>query len=191
LHRRIDTLVSSIRPEATIDASCLVALDTVDLVPQLSLLFSRVLVPRAVRSELTRQKSTRKRRQVLLRKYAFLEPCDDYDLGVLGVFLAERVRTRTRDRGEMEAIAQAAKFSTAILIDDKLGRNLASRQSLEYHGTLWVLRRFRELDLITGSGLRVFLERLRKSGARIPVKEANELLIEIGENPFPPSSSRP
>jgi hypothetical protein len=49
----------------TIDSSCVIVLDHLDLMPQLSLLFSIVLVPKAVRDD------------------AFLQRCDGYEKGTV------------------------------------------------------------------------------------------------------------
>jgi hypothetical protein len=55
-------------PICTIDASCIVALDHLDLIPQLSFLFSRVLLPKAVREELFKRRATKDRLQVALNR---------------------------------------------------------------------------------------------------------------------------
>lgn len=47
-------------PRCTIDSSCVIALDHLDLLPQLSLLVSRVLVPKAVREELLKRRATKR-----------------------------------------------------------------------------------------------------------------------------------
>jgi hypothetical protein len=44
-------------PLCTIDASCVIILDHLNLLPQMSFLFSRVLVPKAVRTELFRRRN--------------------------------------------------------------------------------------------------------------------------------------
>lgn len=60
-------------PRGTIDSSCVIALDHLNLLPQLSLLFSRVLIPKAVREELFKRRVTKDRLQVLFDTYALLE----------------------------------------------------------------------------------------------------------------------
>jgi hypothetical protein len=98
-------------PVCTMDASSVIALDHLNLLPQLSLLFSRVLLPKAVRSELFRRRSTKNRLRALLESYAFLQRCDDYDNGAVDLLLIERASTGREDRGEAEAVVQAAKSS--------------------------------------------------------------------------------
>jgi hypothetical protein len=51
----------------TIDSACVIALDHLDLVPQLSFLFSIVLVPKAVREDLFKRRVTKSRCKLSLR----------------------------------------------------------------------------------------------------------------------------
>lgn len=168
-------------PICTIDTSCVVALDLLDLLPQLSFLFSRVLLPSAVRTELFRRRSTKDRLHVLLRSYAFITRCNEFDKVAVDVLLIERMRQGVEDRGEIEAVVQAAQNGAAVIVDDPWGRELAERYRLDYHGTLWVLKRLFDLDLLSGPGLREGLIRLRREGIRLPWSSANALLTEIGQ----------
>jgi predicted nucleic acid-binding protein len=133
----------------TIDSSCVVALDYLDLVPKLSFLFSIVLVPKAVRRELFKRRSAKERLRSLFDTYAFFQRCDDYDKGAVDFLLAERARLGAEDRGEVEAVVQASKVGATVIVDDAWGRALAARDDLEFHGTLWVLERFHELELVS------------------------------------------
>src|SRR3954453_18152530 len=96
-------------PRCTIDSSCVIALDNLNLMPQLSFLFSRVLIPKAVREDLYKRRTTKDRIESLLSSYAFLARCDEYDRGTVSLLLAERARKGMRDRGEAEAVVQAAQ----------------------------------------------------------------------------------
>src|SRR5258708_1915875 len=160
----------------TIDSSCVIALDHLDLVPQLSFLFSVVLVPKAVRQDLFKRRSTKDRLQFLFDAYAFFQRCDGYDQGTVDFLLAERNRQGGQDRGEVEAVVQAAQFGAAVIVDDPWGRELAARDDLEFHGTLWVLQRFHELGLLSSTALRASFATLRQRGIRLPWDTVNELL---------------
>jgi predicted nucleic acid-binding protein len=170
----------------TIDSSCVIALDHLDLVPQLSFLFSSVLVPKAVREDLYKRRATKDRLQSLFDTYAFLERCDGYEQGTVDFLLAERTRQGARDRGEVEAIVQAAQFGAAVIVDDPWGRELAERDDLEFHGTVWVLERFHELDLLSSTALRDCFESLHRRGIRLPLEAVNEVLVRIGLRPLHP-----
>lgn len=86
-----------------------------------------------------------------------------------------------RDRGEAEAVVQAAERGAAVIVDDKWGRELARKFALEYHGTIWILGRFHELGLLSAPGLRAHLVALRLRGIRLPRTEVNNLLSKVGE----------
>jgi len=75
----------------TIDSSCIIALDHLYLVPQLSMLFEIVLVPKAVRNELFKVRATKDRLQLIFSTYGFFQRCDGYDQGTVDFLLAERL----------------------------------------------------------------------------------------------------
>jgi predicted nucleic acid-binding protein len=168
----------------TIDSSCIIALDHLDLVPQLSFLFSTVLVPKAVREDLFKRRVTKDRLQNLFEAYAFLQRCDRYDQGTVDFLLAERTRLGTQDRGEVEAFVQASQSGATVIVDDPWGRELAERDDLEFHGTLWVLQKFHELNLLSSTALRESFVSLRLRGTRLPWDVVNTLLLEIGQQPL-------
>jgi predicted nucleic acid-binding protein len=171
-------------PRCTIDSSCVIALDHLDLLPQLSFLFSLVLVPKAVRDDIFKRRATKKRVRSLFDQYAFFERCDDYDRGTVDFLLAERAREAMKDRGEVEAIVQAAQSGATVIVDDPWGRILAERYDLDFHGTVWVLERFYELGLISAAALRANFAALRDRGTRLPWDAVNGLLTGIGEQPL-------
>ncbi|MGO9255144.1 MAG: hypothetical protein ACLQU1_02410 [Bryobacteraceae bacterium] len=171
-------------PICTIDASCLIALDHLDLLPRLSFLFSRVLLPRAVRAELYRRRATKDRLRAVLESYKFIERCNDYDQSTVDILLIERVRHGVKDRGESEAAVQAAALGAVVIVDDSWGRGLARQFGREFHGTIWVLRRFFELGLASGAATRGYFVALLDRGIHLPRKAVDEFLAEIGEPPL-------
>jgi hypothetical protein len=88
----------------TIDSSCLIALDHLDLVRKLSFLVSVVLVPKAVREELFKRRTTKDRLKILFDTYAFFQRCDSYDQGTVTFLPAERAAPGAEDRGEVKAV---------------------------------------------------------------------------------------
>ena len=173
----------------TIDTSCLIALDTLGLVPKLSWLFSRVLIPNAVRKELFRRRRMKDRLKKMLDSYAFLEPCNDYDQGAVDVLLIERTGQIRRDRGEAEAIVQATSVGAMVIVDDADGRELAARHALTYHGMLWVLEKLFDFRLLSACDLREGVVKLRQEGVWLPQSAIDSLLRRIGE-PRDPSRGR-
>jgi predicted nucleic acid-binding protein len=165
----------------TIDSSCIIALDHLDLVPQLSILFSIVLVPKAVREELFKRHETQQRLEAIFEAYAFFQRCDGYEQGPVDFLLAERTREGAQDRGEVEAVVQASQLGATVIVDDPWGRKLAERDDLEFHGTLWVLQQFHELDLLSSKALRDCFVSLRLRGTRLPWEIVNTYLLERGQ----------
>src|SRR5262245_1889617 len=102
----------------TIDSSCVIALDHLDLVSRLSLLFTTVLVPKAVREDLFKRRTTKDRLQTVFADYAFFQRCDSYDQGTVDFLLAERRRLGRKDRGEVEAVVQASQLGATVIVDD-------------------------------------------------------------------------
>jgi predicted nucleic acid-binding protein len=149
--------------------------------PQLSVLFSPVLVPKAVRNELFKLRATKDRLRAIFSTYGFFQRCDGYDQGTVDFLLAERTRLGVKDRGEVEAVVQASQFGAAVIVDDPWGRDLATRADLEFHGTVWVLQRFYQLGLLS-STLGDCFAALRDRGMRLPWGTVNELLVSIGED---------
>jgi predicted nucleic acid-binding protein len=155
-----------------------------DLLPSLSLLFSKVLVPKAVREDLYKRRETKKRIQSLFDEYAFLKPCNEHDKGAVEILLVERMRQGAKDRGEVEAVVQASQLGAMVVVDDPWGRELAGRLSLNCHGTVWVLKTFYELGLISASTLQSNFSALSTRGIRLPWNIVNELLIHLGQDPI-------
>lgn len=171
-------------PRCTIDSSCVIALDHLELVPQLSLLFSEVLVPKAVRKDLFKRRATKDRLRGIFENYAFFQRCDGYEQGAIDFLLAERARKGGKDRGETEAVVQASQFGTAVIVDDPWGRELAERNDLEFHGTFWVLQRFNSLGLLSAADARGCLASLKARKIRFPWKTVNGWLREMGQDPL-------
>ncbi len=171
-------------PACTIDASSVIALDHLNLLPQLSFLFSRVLLPRAVQIELFRRRATKDRLKAVLDSYAFVERCDDYDRGTVDILLIERAAQGVEDRGEAEAVVQAAEVGAMVVVDDPWGRKLAESFGRDFHGTFWILKRLFELGLFSSAACRTHFAELFHRGIRLPKTSVNEFLIEIGEMPL-------
>lgn len=109
----------------------LVILGLADLLPRL---YGDVVIPSAVFDELTSSGSPTEVRNFLSNKPDWLEvkalskPVSSALLEIL-------------DRGESEAIELAIEISAGlILIDERLGRRVASDRGLEYTGTLGILQ---------------------------------------------------
>jgi predicted nucleic acid-binding protein len=168
------------------DSSCVIALDHAGLMPSLSFLFSRVLIPKAVRKELHRRRVTKDRLQALFADYAFFVRCDDYDRLAVDILLLERNRQGLQDRGEAETIVQASQRGAAVLIDDLWARQVAGSYDLDCHGTLWILERLFEVQLLSSAQVRESFRTMRNRGIRLPWDTVDSFLTRIGEDTLSP-----
>lgn len=127
----------------------LVLIEQADLLPRL---FGRVLIPPAVFEELRDLETPESVRAWLAHRPSWLQVqplCSDPDPG-LGYL----------DPGEREAIALAEELQAdQLLLDETEGRQEASRRKLPFIGTLGVLRRAAQLDLIDLPSTLVRLQR--------------------------------
>jgi predicted nucleic acid-binding protein len=173
------------KPRCTIDSSCVIALDHVNLLDdKLSWLFSEILIPKAVRDDLFKRRNTKNRIKALFAKYHFIQPCDAYDKGAVDILLLDQTREGKEDRGEAETVVQASQFGATVIVDDSWGKTLAERHGLVQHGTFWILKQFLELELISTATFRDSLVALHKRRIWFPWDVVNESLIKIGEAPI-------
>lgn len=133
-----------------------------------------------------KRRTTKDRVQALLSSFTTVERCDDYDKGTVDILLIERETQGIEDRGETEAVVQAAGVGAMVVVDDPWGRKLAERYGCDCHGTVWVLRRFFDLGLTSAEATRIHFAELLARGTRLPWKDVNEFLVEIGVAPLPP-----
>jgi predicted nucleic acid-binding protein len=144
-------------------------------------LFSRLLVPTAVRRELAANSAGNAAALQALDDYVIFEPCNDYDPASVEILLQERkYRWRGKDQGEAEAVSQASQRSAQmVLVDDALGRKWAEKMKLECHGTLWIFEQLRTLEWIPE--LRQLFALLLRNGRRQPLSEMNRILRRYDE----------
>jgi len=147
-------------------------------------LFDRLLVPAMVRKELEDGGDNNRAALSAIDNFAIFEHCNDYDPGLVKTLLDTREFMREgRDRGEAEAVIQAAQRSAKMtLIDDPLGREWAKKHSIDCHGTIWLCRELRQTGYLTE--LRCYFVRMIEQGRRQPLVEMNDFLKEFGEPPI-------
>ena len=151
-------------PAAVLDSSCAIALEAAGLLAELTWLFSKVHLPRAVRIELRRPKNARARVKRLQAENAAFISCNEFDDAAVDLMLPESRRRSNRDRGEAEAAQQAATLEALPLVDDRWGRQIAEGMGLEVHGSLWVVQELHTLRLLTAAAARQSLHLMRATG---------------------------
>jgi predicted nucleic acid-binding protein len=158
-----------------------VSLQCAGLLAALSVQFDRILVPSKVRSELRDGGERNQAALDALSEYAIFENCDDYEPALVQWLLDSRAAAKEgRDRGEAEAVVQAAKRGAhMVLTDDRLGRKWAATHIKDCHGTIWVCRELRRTGYLVE--LRPYYVRLIRGGRRQPLDEMNAFLKEFAE----------
>jgi predicted nucleic acid-binding protein len=151
------------------------------MIGAVSVLFTRLLVPIAVRRELAADAQKNFAAIRALEEFQIFDPCDDYDAASVDVLLQERAhRGAGRDEGEAEAVVQAAQRSAQmVLVDDALGRNWAKGMALEFHGTLWIFEQLRTIEYVRE--LRPHFDQLLRGRRRQPLTVMNDYLRQYDE----------
>jgi len=170
------------RSGAVIDASVLVFLLHLDLLPNLVIRYDVIYVPRYVLDEVARKGRARYRLRSVLKKYSFFEKCSVSDDISVRLLSDRALNPDARiDRGEAEAIVQARERKVGeVLIDEKKGRLIAERHSLSAHGLLGILKEFKRNGLI--DEVRPLIAKLKRDLAyRIDERLLKKELAEIGE----------
>ncbi len=167
---------------AVIDASCLICLWHLDLLPKLVVRYDPVYIPRYVLDEVRRKGKRKHRLQAIIKQHPFLEICDVGDKYAAQLLYDRRLNPQARiDRGEAEAIIQGREREVSqILIDEKKGRKTAEQHSLNVRGTLSILKEFQRLGFI--AEVKPLIEILqREQNFRISGKLLKRALEEAGE----------
>src|SRR5712691_4707720 len=95
------------RRTATIDTSCLIALNHLQLLEKVAILFEKVYIPKAVQQEISRRGGPRRRIRSVLHRFALYQKCSAGDPARVALLLIERGKKNIKpkkDLGEAEAI---------------------------------------------------------------------------------------
>jgi uncharacterized protein len=138
-----------------LDTGPIIALAGIGRLDLLRALYREVLIPPAVRHELTRgEDRPGSRRDLHAAPWIKVATAPESEAAALLTDL---------DRGEAEAIALARKLQPSLLvIDDRLGRRHATRLALTFTGTIGVLVVARERGLV--ERVSPLLNRLAENG---------------------------
>lgn len=139
------------------DTGPLIALSIMDLLPVLTHLFDRVMVPNAVVDECLNDLSkpqAAKINEALTNNLLVREKIVDSTYCAL---LEELL-----DSGEAEAITLAVQHNAIVLLDEKSGRNIAKREGLKVVGSLFILIKAKQNGTIKSAA--AALEKLKQHG---------------------------
>lgn len=144
------------------DTSCLIYLDKIEQLELFQKLYHQVLVSRDVAEE-------------------YIEPLPDWiTVQEIKEKRYQAILEQTVDKGEASIMMLAMETDNAIVcIDDKEGRKIAHKLGLRLTGTLGIIYKAKQEDLI--SSTREVIERLKELDFRISKKVENEILRLSGE----------
>lgn len=143
----------------------LILIDAIDIIESL---FKRIIVPKAVYIELQHAQTPQPVKDWIVNAPSWFEvkPADT------SLFTP----SKRIDNGEREAIALAIELNAdAVLIDDRDGTQEVRNQSLLAIGTVNILERAAEMNLLD---LPETIERLRKTSFRLPPIEIVDAMLE-------------
>lgn len=165
-------------PIAVADTSVLISLHYLNLLPSLSLLYQKILVPAAVRVEFLTSDEMQNKEVALnvLTTEGLFSPCDEYD-----IIQVDLLRSLKMEGAEAEALSQLMiRQAEVLLIDEKIGRKVAEREMRKVQGTVGILAELHKLGLVDFS---VAISRIRKETKfRISHRIVHQVLREsLGE----------
>lgn len=161
-------------PTGVVDNTFLSRLTRLDIADYLPLVFARILIPSEVKREAFKSGNRRRLRNLLSQMPYFFVDCKNDD-PLVKFFLNEVL-----DEGEAAAIAQAEHTRSALIIDEKKGRDEAMRRDLEVFPTARILIKLKEVGSIPE--IKPRLDKLRTmSSFRLKQEIYNSILREAGE----------
>lgn len=140
-----------------------------DLLFLLKEIYQEVLVPEAVKTELTRKQEG----IVLFKNNPWIrvkKATDEKSLRVLSLIV---------DSGEAEAIALALELDTMILIDERKGRNYARDLNLKVRGTLGLFLEAKKKGIV--KSVKECIDKLKSAGYYLDDELIVALLTKSGE----------
>lgn len=156
------------------DAGPLIAFGRLRKLDLLGRLFEKVIVPRAVFEETQFRPDLADARAILAARQSGVLTMEELSPGV------ERLPPDVElGEGEAAAISLAAERGHAVLIDERLGRQVAAALGLRVIGTVGVLVIARRRSLIPS--LKLLLEELNTSGYHLSGALTREALRQAGE----------
>ncbi|MCP4545523.1 MAG: DUF3368 domain-containing protein [bacterium] len=161
------------KPVIIADSSPLIALARIEQLNLLQDLGFRVLMPPAVRDEVTvHSRDAPGASEVRQATWIEVEAPDRPRVEGLGIMVG---------RGEAEAIAlsQGLPDDAVLLLDDARARRLAERLELQRIGTVGLLRRAKKAGLI--DEIKPHLEALQENGIYIEQALIDAVLEDVGE----------
>ena len=161
-------MVKSKLPTAVIDNTLLSRLTRLEkIIESLPYIFARILIPVEVKEEAFKGPNKNRLRNLLNHKPDFFLICKHDD------FLVKELLKELLDVGEASVIAQAEYTRSAVIIDERKGREEAKNREIQVFSTTKILCLMKELGLI--DEVRPILDQLIKM--RFYLKKVDYLTV--------------
>ncbi len=147
----------------------LIVLHETSLLWLLKELYTEILIPKAVYSELMKKSEGQK---IVDTKWIRVVEVQKSDI--------LKMLTNLLDEGEAETITLANEKKVAILLDEKKGRKMAKSLNLKIQGTLGILIKAKKSGLITS--VKDCILKFMTTGYYLDKELINEVLKKTGEN---------
>lgn len=85
-------------------------------------------------------------------------------------------------RYDASALALARSLQCPLLTGDALLREAAVAESVEVHGTIWLMGRLMSATLLSADEARAAFTRMRADGRRLPWKEAESMIRQCSRD---------
>lgn len=146
----------------------------------LKILYQRVVVPEAVYDELTANADYKDEKEKILNcSFLSVEKVSNVE----SVNILRNVTGL--DAGESESlILYGEKKADLLLMDERKGRGVAKKMSVQYVGTMGVLMQAFDESIVTAEEIRKILEMLLASDIRLSQKLCNKVLNYVGQENF-------
>lgn len=146
----------------------------------LKILYQRVVVPEAVYDELTANADYKDEKEKILNcSFLSVEKVSNVE----SVNILRNVTGL--DAGESESlILYGEKKADLLLMDERKGRGVAKKMSVQYVGTMGVLMQAFDESIVTAEEIRKILEMLLASDIRLSRKLCNKVLDYVGQENF-------
>lgn len=154
------------------NATPLITLLSIGKLELLKELYDKIYIPKAVFDEIEEGKHK--------SFYVNLEEISWVEIKQAENKFALRILTNELDKGEAEAIILYEEMNAQLLIiDEKLGRDIARRESCQITGSLGILIAAKRMSLITK--VKPLLVEARKNGIHISDRLFDSVMRQVGE----------
>lgn len=160
-------------PVAVIDNTLLSRLTRLEIAELLPFIFQKILIPLEVREEAFKAANKKRLRNLLNEMQGFFVLCKEDD------FFNKEILKTLLDEGEATAIAQAEFTNSALILDEKKGREQAEKRELKVFPTLTILCLLKEFGAI--SEVKPYLDKLIKMKFYLSKKIYISTLKDVGE----------